>query len=198
MEAQDKEKEYSKAVWEIYRNEWESASNEKRAELNKRMLNWQELMKNGLTASQAYYEIMLEKSKGTQRPIPAEKKIKTETRPPSAFAVVIGTILIIPMLIFVSIPSIILNISHFVLFPIGWFLSIFTGKPTSLKAHFITLKLSPIFLILMIPAIFYFYVWVPLCWIFFSWMVIYYITRRWSGAVQRDRQMEEVLKKMDV
>jgi len=99
--------------------------------------------------------------------------------------------------LFISIPSIILVISDFVLYPIGWFLSVFTGKPSALRAHFITVKLSAIFLVLVVPAIFYFYVWVPLCWIFFTWMVIYYISRRWTGAAQRDRQMEESLKKMD-
>lgn len=101
------------------------------------------------------------------------------------------------IIIFITIPSIILSISHFVLMPIGWFLSLFTGKPSALRAHFITLKLSPIFLVLIVPAILYFYVWVPLCWIFFAWMVIYYVSRRWTGAVQRDREMEEVLKKID-
>lgn len=115
-----------------------------------------------------------------------------KTRTPSAPAVVVAIMI---GFIFITIPSIILNISHFVLLPIGWFLSLFTSKPSALRAHFITLKLSPIFLVLVVPAIFYFYVWVPLCWIFFTWMVIYYISRRWTGAVQRDRQMEEVLKK---
>jgi len=51
-------------VWEIYRKEWETASPEKRAELNKRMLRWQELMKNGWTASQAYIRVMEEESDG--------------------------------------------------------------------------------------------------------------------------------------
>jgi len=59
-ESQDKEKEYEQNVWEIYRKEWATASSEKRIELNKRMLRWQELMKSGLTASQAYYRAMPE------------------------------------------------------------------------------------------------------------------------------------------
>ena len=117
-----------------------------------------------------------------------------KSRQPSAPVVVVAIML---GFIFITIPSIIVNISHIVLLPIGWFLSVFTGRPSGLRAHFITLKLSPIFLVLVVPAIFYSYVWVPLCWIFFIWMVIYYISRRWTGAVQRDRQMEEVLKKID-
>ncbi|MFC1933643.1 hypothetical protein ACFLXX_00635 [Chloroflexota bacterium] len=56
------EEEYRHNVWEIYRKEWETASPEKKTELNKRMLRWQELMKNGLTASQAYSRAMQEES----------------------------------------------------------------------------------------------------------------------------------------
>ncbi len=191
---ESQEKEYEHNVWEIYRKEWETASREKRVELNKRMLRWQELMKSGLTASQAYIRVMQGESDETPQPIPAEKKTNTKSRPPSALAIVVGTILGV---MFITIPSNILNISHFVLLPIGWLLSVFTGRPSGLRAHFITLKLSPIFLVLVVPAIFYFYVWVPLCWTFFTWMVIYYISRRWTGAVQRDRLMEELLREMD-
>ncbi len=60
MESQDKGKEYERSVWEIYRKEWATASPEKRTELNKRMLRWQELMKNGASASQAYIRVMEE------------------------------------------------------------------------------------------------------------------------------------------
>jgi len=61
MESQDKEKEYERNIWEIYRREWATASEEKRVELNKRMFRWQELMKSGWTASQAYYKVMEER-----------------------------------------------------------------------------------------------------------------------------------------
>jgi len=60
MESQDKEREYERNIWEIYRKEWTTASREKRTKLNKRMLRWQELMKNGWTPSQAYYKVMEE------------------------------------------------------------------------------------------------------------------------------------------
>ncbi len=56
------EEEYIHSVWEIYRREWATASPEKRTELNKRMLRWQELMKNGWTASQAYYRVIQDES----------------------------------------------------------------------------------------------------------------------------------------
>ena len=62
MESKDKEKEYEHNVWEIYRREWATASSEKKVELNKRIRRWQELMKNGLPASQAYYRAMQEES----------------------------------------------------------------------------------------------------------------------------------------
>jgi len=62
MEFQDTEREYKHNVWEIYRKEFATASSEKRIALNKRMRRWQELVKNGLTASQAYYRVMEEDS----------------------------------------------------------------------------------------------------------------------------------------
>lgn len=78
---ESQEEEYKHSVWEIYRKEWETANPEKRTELNKRMLRWQELIKTGQTASQAYIRVMEEESDETlHQPIPAEKKAKTKTR----------------------------------------------------------------------------------------------------------------------
>ena len=59
---ESQEEEYEHSVWEIYRKEWETASSEKKIELNKRMNQWQELMKSGASASQAYYRVMQEES----------------------------------------------------------------------------------------------------------------------------------------
>jgi len=67
------EEEYRHSVWEIYRKEWETANREKRLELNKRMSRWQELMKSGLSASQAYIKVMEEEGE-TPRLAPVEKK----------------------------------------------------------------------------------------------------------------------------
>jgi len=70
------EKEYRHIVWEKYREEWETASPEKRDELNKRMLRWQELMKGGLPAGQAYIRVILEELDETPWPILGEKTDK--------------------------------------------------------------------------------------------------------------------------
>ncbi len=74
MKSQDKEKEYERNIWEIYRKEFATANREKRLQLNKRMRRWQELMKSGWPASQAYYKVMEEESDETPQPIPAEKQ----------------------------------------------------------------------------------------------------------------------------
>ncbi len=58
MKSQDEE--YEQNVWEIYRKEWETASPEKKAKLNKWMRRWQELMENGMSAIQAYIQMMEE------------------------------------------------------------------------------------------------------------------------------------------
>ena len=82
MELQDKEKEYKHSVWEIYRKEWETASNEKRIELNKGMRRWQELMKSGLTAQQAYYKAMEEESGHRVAKEPLDKRPAISSSPP--------------------------------------------------------------------------------------------------------------------
>lgn len=58
MESQEEKDKHG--VWEIYRREWETASSEKKVELNNRMNRWQELIKSGLTASEAYARVMQE------------------------------------------------------------------------------------------------------------------------------------------
>ncbi|MFC2017033.1 coiled-coil domain-containing protein [Chloroflexota bacterium] len=60
MESQ--EEEYKHSIWEIYYKERATASPEKRIALNKRMLRWQGLMKNGWTAGQAYYRVLEEET----------------------------------------------------------------------------------------------------------------------------------------
>ena len=76
IQTTESQEEHKHNVWEIYRKEWATATPEKRVELNKRMLRWQELMKNGWTPSQAYYEVTEEEgSKAMKQEIqPATKK----------------------------------------------------------------------------------------------------------------------------
>ncbi len=73
MESQNKEKEYEHSIWEIYRREWATVSPEKKTELNKQMLRWQELMKNGWTAQQAYYKAMEDELDFTVAEEPSDK-----------------------------------------------------------------------------------------------------------------------------
>ncbi len=81
MESKDEEKEYEHNVWEIYRREWATASSEKRAELNKRMHRWQELMKNGWTANQAYIRVMQEESDFRVAEKPLDKSLAVPSAP---------------------------------------------------------------------------------------------------------------------
>ncbi|MDD4876261.1 MAG: hypothetical protein PHQ86_03910 [Dehalococcoidales bacterium] len=55
MESPDKETNFERNVWEIYRKEWAITNHEKRNELNERMRRWKTLMQSGQTPSQAYY-----------------------------------------------------------------------------------------------------------------------------------------------
>ena len=92
---------------------------------------------------------------------------------------------------FITVPSLIYVISGFILMPVGFILSIFTGKVSGVRAWVIADKLSPIFLILGVPLIFYFYVWEPLGWAFFAWMILYFLSRIYTGVHKRDAKIHE-------
>jgi hypothetical protein len=80
MELPDKEKEYEHSIFEMYRKEWATASPDKKTELNKRMHHWQELMKSGLTAQQAYIRVMGEEIDTPQKLISDNDKNPREER----------------------------------------------------------------------------------------------------------------------
>jgi len=92
---------------------------------------------------------------------------------------------------FITVPSIFYGISGYILLPLGFFFSLFTGRPSAYRATLIASKLIPIFLILGLPVIFYFYLWKPLAWIFFAWMIIYFISRRFTGAHEKEVQLRQ-------
>jgi len=92
---------------------------------------------------------------------------------------------------FITVPSIFYGISGYILLPVGFFLSLFVGRPSAFRASLIASKLIPIFLILGIPLILYFYTWAPLGWIFFAWMIIYFISRRFTGAHEKEVQLRQ-------
>ena len=93
--------------------------------------------------------------------------------------------------LFITVPSIFYGISGYILLPVGFFLSLFMGRPSVYRATLIASKLIPIFLILGLPVIFYFYLWKPLAWIFFAWMIIYFISRRFTGAHEKEVQLRQ-------
>jgi hypothetical protein len=73
MESRDEEKEYKHNIWEMYRKEWATATPEKKLELNTRMLSWQQLMKRGLSASQAYVKVLQENSEYSEMEEPPDE-----------------------------------------------------------------------------------------------------------------------------
>ncbi len=82
MESQDREKEYERNVWELYRKEFATANRDNQTELNKRMLRWQELRDNGLTAVQAYMKAMQEESEKRVGQKPSDQHPATPPGPP--------------------------------------------------------------------------------------------------------------------
>ena len=107
----------------------------------------------------------------------------------------IFTILIFPIIfLLVTIPSMIYGISTWLLLPVGFLLRLFIGRPTGTKAGLITLKLSTIFLLVIVPAMLYLYVWEPLGWIFFVWMASYLLSRIYSGVHEKEKMVIEAWK----
>lgn len=98
----------------------------------------------------------------------------------------------------VTIPSLIYGISGLLLIPVGWLVRLFIGRPVfSYKAGVIVLKLSTIFLLLVVPAILYLYVWEPSGLIFFCWMGFYLLIRIYPGVHKREKIAVEALKQLD-
>ena len=102
---ESQEEEYQHNIWEIYRKEWATASPERRTVLNKRMLHWQELIKNGWTASKAYIRVAEEESGVTPQLIHADMKTKAKTRRPVLLVLAIVIILSISFVIYTRIST---------------------------------------------------------------------------------------------
>ncbi len=95
-------------------------------------------------------------------------------------------LLVIP---FVTIPSIIYGLSAYILLPVSFLLLLFTGRPSRIQVFLFAVKLTPVFLIVALPIIFYFYVWESLGWIFFAWMLIYFLSRLYTGVHKKELAM---------
>ena len=78
------------------------------------------------------------------------------------------------------------GICPYVLSPVSFLLILFTGKPSVIEVSLLAVKLTPIFLIVVLPIIFYLYVWEPLSWIFFAWMLIYFLSRLYTGVHKQE------------
>ncbi len=109
---------------------------------------------------------------------------------------------------FITLPSIIYSISHFALaFILTWMIvpfnlsigkrSPFLRERAAIQADRIAVKLVPIFLIIAVPIILYFYTWELAGWIFFGWMIVYFLSRRFSGASQTHTQITQQRKEAE-
>lgn len=98
----------------------------------------------------------------------------------------------------VTVPSLIYGISPYLLIPVGWLIRLFIGRPVfSCTTGIIVLKLSTIFLLLIVPTVLYLYVWEPLGWIFFIWMGLYLLIRIYSGVHEKEKVVVEAAKHLD-
>ncbi len=96
-----------------------------------------------------------------------------------------GCLLALFVLPLVTIPSIIYGITPYFLFPVGFLLSLFTKQPSTIKASIIAVKITPLFLLFIMPLVLYFFTCKPLGWIFFGWIALYLIIQIYSGASKK-------------
>lgn len=108
-----------------------------------------------------------------------------------------GCIILLLTIPFITIPSIIYGITPYFLFPISLFLLLFIGKPSSIRVSLLSLKLTPVVLIVVLPIIFYFYTWEIFGWIFFAWMLIYYLSRWYTGVHQKELNIIKAWREFD-
>jgi hypothetical protein len=97
----------------------------------------------------------------------------------------LGCIISLFLILLVTIPSILYGISDYVLFPVGFLLSLFTKQPSIIKSSIIATRITPFFLLFIVPFILYVFTWEPLGWIFFGWILLYLIISVYSGASKK-------------
>jgi len=112
-------------------------------------------------------------------------------------AVEMSCLVLLLLFPFVTVPSIIYGLSAYLLLPLAFILSIFTGRPSPLRASSISVWLVPIFLVVVVPVGLYF-LWWPLAIIFAAWMLLYLVGRRFSGVSERQRYTLEGWRQADV
>jgi len=98
----------------------------------------------------------------------------------------------------ITVPSLIYGITPHLLLPVGWIIRLFIGRPVlSYTTGVIVLKLSTIFLLLIVPTVLYLYIWEPLGWAFFIWIGLYLLSRIFSGEHEKERVIIEAAKHLD-
>ena len=100
-------------------------------------------------------------------------------------------------IILVAIPSNIYGFSLLLLTPVGYLLRMFIDRPTIISGPIIAEKIRTIFVLLIIPAVLYLYVWEPAGWIFFCWMASYLLIRFDSGVHQQEVEWTQKWKRWD-
>lgn len=101
-----------------------------------------------------------------------------------------NVLMVASVALFVTVPSIIYSISIWIFtvlfFPLGLILQLIMGKgkwaPIGVEIGAIISRIiSPLFLIIVMPVIFYVAGWSLFGYVFGGWMVLYFIIQRWSG-----------------
>jgi hypothetical protein len=108
--------------------------------------------------------------------------------------------IIVRLLLFflLTVPGIAYGVLPYFIIPLGWLIRLFVGRPIlSYKAGIITLKLSTIILLIIIPSVLYLYVSKLLGVLFFAWIGLYLLIRIYSGVHKHEREVLEASKRLE-
>jgi|GEM_PF-3908704 len=101
---------------------------------------------------------------------------------------------------FITLPSLLYGIVHGILvFLVSLPIRPFTGGDrAAFLSDAICIKfLTPVSLLIVLPIVFYLYVWTPLAWVFFGWMLLYFVLRKYSGVSKQHAQIDQSFKEAD-
>jgi hypothetical protein len=112
--------------------------------------------------------------------------------------VVLYIIGIVIVLFLVTLPSLVYGIVPYFLAPVAWLIRLLLHRTVfSYKTGVLSLRLSTIVLLVIVPSILYLYVSQPLGWAFFAWMGLYLLIRIYSGVHGKEREAIHAWKHLD-
>jgi hypothetical protein len=106
------------------------------------------------------------------------------------FIEIVALFKFILLLLILIIPGFLHGIVSFFLLPVGALLSVFMGRQVGFQSGQLAVKVGTIVLLVILPAVFYIYVWEPLGIALFICMALYVLVRVYARSLPKDEKTE--------